>query len=452
MKGNMQEIDSPRPPETLEDGDRKTLLAVGKRRAEALGRLVGEDFRVLGVPLQVPTEGGGVQAAAGRDVVICAPHIGLADGWARALSGSARSVQVMSFGHIPENPSEPERKAFVAALDAAPPFEPARKTPEPETLSESAPRYMRTVRLGSLWRDGLEEVPFLLPGLMYSGCVHVWSAPPESGKTVLSCWAAKGLMEAGHKVALLDWENGPAHVAGLLVGALGMDPEVVDDRLIYAPSPDWRLEAGCVMEWEDFVLKERPALTIVDSLVDVYAQTGLNENDSVDAVRLEKAFFAPVKAAGGAVLLLDHTTKDGEGRGARGSSAKLGYPEVAWKLSKDKDFDPETVGGVVATREKDRLGRLPKRRRFAVGGDGGGRLVVTPKDPPAEGLKDKESDALAVLRDTLGGRATKADWKRAAVAAGVAGKTTFYEKTVPALLAAGYVEEREGFCSVRAGK
>lgn len=67
-------------------------------------------------------------------------------------------------------------------------------------------------------------------------------------------------------------------------------------------------------------------------IVDTMARVVQGEENSADTYRLFDLFCSkPLKAAGIAVLRLDHTGKDAA-KGQRGSSEKVGYADVVWRL------------------------------------------------------------------------------------------------------------------------
>jgi len=141
----------------------------------------------------------------------------------------------------------------------------------------------------------------------------------------------------------VDEENGRGGITELLQH-MGADPHTISQHFKYAEFPGLTREA--VTKWKRTVEMMRPALVVFDSFADHLALDNLSENASVDVTSWMKAFAQLVKNLGGAVLILDHVAKDANGKGARGSTAKLAKVDVAWKLTVDAPFNRKRIGKV----------------------------------------------------------------------------------------------------------
>ncbi len=117
------------------------------------------------------------------------------------------------------------------------------------------------------------------------------------------------------------------------------------------------------------------AAVVFDSWADFLAIEGLNENDSVDVTRWVKKVVYPLRDLGAATLLLDHVTKDGKGRGGRGTTAKLNKLDAGFKVSQLRPFDRNQIGRIILYHDKDREAALERSVAFRVGGDGTGRVI-----------------------------------------------------------------------------
>lgn len=101
----------------------------------------------------------------------------------------------------------------------------------------------------------------------------------------------------------------------------GAEAELLPKHFKYAQAPGLTKEA--VEIWKRMIEKIRPALAVFDSFGDHLALDNLSENTTTDVTSWIKASAQPVKDIGGAVLILDHVSKESNGKGARGSTAKL---------------------------------------------------------------------------------------------------------------------------------
>jgi hypothetical protein len=269
------------------------------------------------------------------------------------------------------------------------------------------------LNLGETMRREIEPPNQLIEQLLYEQAIVSLYAPGGSGKTIMALWIAMLVMEQSLNVVYVDEENGQLRIAERLQ-QLGADPDTVAKHFLYADGPGLTLASLHV--WEATMEQVKPALVIFDPFADLLAMSNLEENSAGDVTKWIKAFAQPVKEAGGAVLILDHVMKDDGGKYARGSSAKHAKVDAAWKLKVEDEFDRNTVGEVSIKRDKDRLGCMPEKRKFAVGGDGTGNRKFKPGEviesigPRADGLKPSEYKVLSVLEKLPG--MTRKQWEQ----------------------------------------
>jgi hypothetical protein len=280
-------------------------------------------------------------------------------------------------------------------------------------------------KLGDTMRNGVDPPEHLIPHFLYRQGIHSIYSPAGTGKTILALWCAMQVMDGGHQVIYCDEENGSGTIAELLQ-CYGVDSLDADMYIHYAEFPN--LTSNDAERWARTVQTIRPALVVFDSFADMLALEDADENSSVHVTQWIKHFAQPVKQLGGAALILDHTNKADSGKGARGSTAKLAKVDVAWKLS-GKQFDRDSTAELTIKKDKDRMGCLPKKRTFTVGGDGKGNLMfdtgrASNDSDPAE-LTDKQRYVLDILRDDFPGGAKATQWK-AATARKVISERTFY--------------------------
>jgi hypothetical protein len=279
--------------------------------------------------------------------------------------------------------------------------------------------------LGETMRNGIDPPKQLIPNLLYEKGIHSLYSPAGTGKTIIALWCAVQAMERGLHVIYCDEENGSDTIAELLQ-CYGADPNDVDTYLHYAEFP--HLTSNEAIRWERTLQIVRPSFVAFDSFADMLALEGSDENSSVHVTSWIKHFAEPVRRLGGAVLILDHINRANSGRGARGSTAKLAKVDVAWKLE-GKQFDRQTTAELTIKRDKDRMGCLPKKRTFIVGGDGKGNLIfdageVSNTSDPKE-LTEKEHYVLDILRDDFPNGAKAVEWKKA-TAKSIIAERTFY--------------------------
>ena len=224
--------------------------------------------------------------------------------------------------------------------------------------------------------EGIEPPPMLIDGILYEGMIHAWHGEPGAGKTLLALWAALKVMQGGRKPVLYLDEEGSAQTVAERMEGMGADPQTLDDLFHYYQSPGVTLSEESVGAMLVTAREIRPALVVFDSWVDFLALNSLNENDSVDVTRWVLTMAYPLRKLGAAILLLDHVSKDGSGKGGRGSSAKLAKLDAGYKLVKNEEYDRQGMGKVTLTRDKDRPAALQRSVSFAVGGDGTGRIRV----------------------------------------------------------------------------
>lgn len=276
---------------------------------------------------------------------------------------------------------------------------------------------MQFLDLGAMLVNGLEPPAQLVDGLLYQEGIHSVYSPGGTGKTILAMWLALRAIQRGRTVIYVDEENGFEHMAELLQG-IGADNELISKHFKYAPAPG--LTAEDAKRWKHTVQMYRPALVVFDSFADHLALAGLGENSSTDITAWIQMFAQPVKDNGGAALILDHVSKESNGTGARGSTAKLAKVDVAWKLDLKESFNRNTVGKITLKRDKDRKGSMPKQHSFQLGGDGFGNLVFEQEEvvkERADGLKQSEVRVLAILEKHPG--ITRKQWEKQCGEAGI---------------------------------
>lgn len=296
LRGECEEIG--REPE----GNRNRRLYKG---AFSLGQLVAGQVITENAAVDALIEGARANGSWDEDESACRKTIasGLADGY--------------------EVPRYPKERPEVQNGDLSP--------QEGETASGRP-----DIDWGALWADqGAME--WLCEPIVPAGRLVALYSPPGVGKSLLALELAvaisRGANALGVKckrttVLYLDYEMVDLDVRDRLI-SMGMEPGDLDN-LKYQAFPDLpplnTLAGGAALL--AMALDRGAGLVVIDTVSRAIAG---EENDASTWLALYRYALAPLKAAGIAVLRLDHTGKDEE-RGMRGSSAKIGDVDLIWRL------------------------------------------------------------------------------------------------------------------------
>lgn len=244
------------------------------------------------------------------------------------------------------------------------------KAPEPEGDDEpAAPLYedVAAVLDGGLERPKPTEGSIRADGLplLYGSAVNGYIGPPESAKTLTATAMVADTLARGGSALWVDVDhNGaPATIARLVEA--GVERDVLVDlsrfRLVIGESREEleRVVADAV--------REPPTIAVFDSVGEIMPLYGADSNSADDYSGVHRAVFAPVAAAGAAVLILDHVAKTAAGSGyASGSGAKKRAIDGAlYELKVLETFRPGVGGAAALVVQKDRHGGI----RAATEGD-----------------------------------------------------------------------------------
>lgn len=212
------------------------------------------------------------------------------------------------------------------------------------------------------------EHPDLMPrndgqGLLYRGRVHSLHGESESAKSLIAQAESARVLTAGGTVAYLDFESDAASVTNRLLG-LGAPPQAIRDRFTYI-HPDESVSASqaATEGWRD-LLASTVDLVIIDGVTDAMSVLGFNGGDpNADATGFIRRFCKRLAdRTGAAVVIIDHVTKNSEGRGrfAIGGQAKMaGLTGAAYIVEPGPTPPmPGRVGSVVLRIAKDRPGGI----------------------------------------------------------------------------------------------
>jgi len=195
--------------------------------------------------------------------------------------------------------------------------------------------------------------------LGYPGRLNGFQGEPESLKTFLLLVAAAQEIATGNHVVYLDYEDVAESAVERLL-ALGAKSEDILAHFSYYDSPPPRVDD--LAEDQGYVVlsgRGQPSLVVFDGVSEAMGALGLDPNKGPDVVNFYGGAPRWFARSGAAVALLDHVTKDREGRGrwAIGSERKLsGIDGAAYALEVLQPFGRGRTGKVKITVAKDRPG------------------------------------------------------------------------------------------------
>lgn len=259
--------------------------------------------------------------------------------------------------------SKVERRALKARGEA----------PEPDGDDEPAPSVyvdVAAVLAGKLEAPKPDAGGVRADGerMIYRSAVNGIVGEPEAGKTlVATAWAADELRLGGSVLWVdADFNGAPATLARLRAADVPLEVLVDRDRFRLVVPDTAAALATAVTDAATW----RPSIAVVDSVGEVMPLLGGDSNDADDYSRVHRAVFAPLAAAGAAVVVCDHLAKTSAGSGyASGTGAKKRAMDGAYYSIKLVEAFRPGVGGAAA------LGILKDRH--------GGVRATTPSDTAA---------------------------------------------------------------------
>lgn len=289
--------------------------------------------------------------------LVAAGHLEAHETW-QALYGTAMSIGLepgetvatlrSAFGAGEEQPRVVEERegpppvTVLRGPDAAayewPPVAPqavANLGEEPPSVRERFP----ALDWHDLWAQEDDEEWIVYPILPARRLVALFS-PPKVGKSLLmlelAVAIARGEEVLGHKpkgprrVLYVDFENDPRGDVRARLKAMGRGPDELGD-LVYLSYPRLAYLDTYVGGLELASIAEEYGCEVI--VIDTISRAvGGEENDNDTWLGFYRNTGLALKAAGRAVIRLDHTGKD-PSKGMRGGSAKYGDVDAVWSMT-----------------------------------------------------------------------------------------------------------------------
>jgi hypothetical protein len=250
--------------------------------------------------------------------------------------------------------------------------------------------------------DEPEPVELSKGGLLLSHGVHRVNGPAGEGKTRLMYWEVLQRVRAGEAWAIFDTEMGPSRCKQAFA-QLGADEhemrsilytettdDIIPDLVAHGRALCGKaLAAGC-------------AGILYDSMTSLLAVSGVQENDAQGVRAFSDAACIPMSAAGGTVIVIDHTGHEARNRG-RGSSDKSAGCDVDMYLETLQHFAFGQSGAVSLTVNKDRSGTLAVGASLRVQVDcyENGNMEFSPGDWGVINTDEDGNDAVEALGKIL---------------------------------------------------
>lgn len=300
--------------------------------------------------------------------------------------------------------------------------------------------------------ETVDESPSILRrtddvGLLYPGKLHALYAEPEGAKTWLALAACHEQIQLGEPVLFLDFEDSAIGVVERL-RSLSLTDEQIGQLFVYI-RPESPATPAIVSELPGI----GATLAVLDGVTEAMTLQGWEIGDNSDVARFVELLPRPLARMGAAVWMLDHVTKDRNGRGryAIGAQHKLaGLSGAAYSSEVIHPFGRGMAGLSRLTVTKDRPGFV---RPHSVYGKGAGavRLVSSPEDgsveiriEPAEDVTDEGFRPTTLMERVSRWLEDNGEQSQSAVERSVTGKTEFLRKALLTLAAEGFVSMRDG--------
>lgn len=250
--------------------------------------------------------------------------------------------------------------------------------------------------------------------LIYPGRLHSIYGEPGHGKTWVSLFLVRERIEAGETVAYLDYDedDGGKSMAMRLL-SLKVNPDLVSKHLRYLNPQGMGTGQLAWLKLKQQLKQWQPSLVVVDTMAPALVELGLNEKDNSEV----GAWYAHARwlmrgiKPQAALVIVDHVTKSGEGRGrwARGAGDKLGRLHAAYAVESTVPFSRTNPGHIRLIIAKDRGGEVGREGEAAAvvkfnPHNEGQNLDISVDVPESSGLGNlalQHENRKAILKDRL---------------------------------------------------
>jgi hypothetical protein len=288
----------------------------------------------------------------------------------------------------------------------------------------------------------VESEPPKTCGLLYLGKRHAISGPPESTKTLLAAILGLEHMRAGHgKFALADFEM-DATTFRTLLEDLGASRDEIG-RVFYV-NPSGPPEQSDLEALADAGV----TLVFIDAAAGAYVASQLDDNKRTDVELFALSWVDPLWRRGITTALIDHVTKNIEGRGryAIGSERKLGAVDVHLGLEVIKQLHRGANGLIRVHTNKDRPGHLsrPYAAEIELQSDPDSHRIKWAVSPSSRGDSNSpdggDTFRPTVLMERVSAHLERqtAPVRRSEIARDVTGKRAYVLKAIDVLIAEGH--------------
>lgn len=283
--------------------------------------------------------------------------------------------------------------------------------------------------------------------LFYPGKVNGIAGESGSGKSWTAFVAAAQQLAAGNAVVYIDLEDDEVGTIGRLLD-LGVAPEAIT-RLFAYYSPYERFDLVARSVVSDSLAERRPTLAVVDSTGESLSLEGINPNADEEVARWFRLLPRLLADSGAAVVVLDHTTKSGDGGlwpiGSQRKRAAISG--VQYMQDTVRPFSKDTAGAAILKCAKDRhgtyrIGQRVAELRVTPSATGVDVVLAVAEQPTAADGRFRPTGYMERVSRVLEQAGEPLSFNK--IREGVAGKREHVRSAVDALVAEGWVTSRDG--------
>jgi len=218
------------------------------------------------------------------------------------------------------------------------------------------------------WDWKVSQPEWMLDRLIPGGSIGMVFGPSNSGKSHLVCDLVTTIVKGDALWQGIPLKSGPVvmfsesmgHIKARLKAYVNGDADRLRYPIYMLPTIAMEMhDLDLFLLWLDF-LPEPPMMVVFDTLATAFS---FEENDNREASKLIKALESevlPRMHPDGTILIVHHTSKQSDGRSARGASALVA--NIDWSIRVEWDKQIERT---IAQWEKDRWRLIDQTPRWA---------------------------------------------------------------------------------------